>query len=71
MYEGEQFRIKNPNWRNSPLSKALITLAPGVQTIEEEVLLAVELLTPITLKLYNRYPMVNDIVGFICMVRGE
>jgi hypothetical protein len=71
MYEDEQFRIKNPNWRNAPLSKALITLAPGVETVEEEVLLAIELLTPITLKLHQRYPMVSDIINFLCMIRGE
>lgn len=71
MYEGNQFRIKNPNWRNGPLSKDLVTLAPGIKAIKADILLAVEMLTPITLKLHNRYPMINDIIGFITMIHGE
>lgn len=70
MYEGHQFKIKNPDWRNGPLSKDLITLAPGIQAKEEDILLAVEILTPITLKLHERYPMVDDIIGFITMIYG-
>ena len=60
----EQFYLTNPNWRNLATDD-YVNLPDGTLVKEKEIYLAIEKLTPLLLRKYDRYPNIEDIKNFI------
>ena len=65
----EEWEINDPNWRDH-VGDEIILLGESVKATEYEVMLAIEKLTPIIQEKYGRSPNEDDIIIFICMLRG-
>lgn len=68
----EEFSINNPKWREEPgLFDDVLVMDNGFEMCRYDVLLGVEKLTPYLRSTQNRYPTINDIFVFGCMLLGE
>ena len=64
-----EFNIFDPNWRKTAGNDSVI-LSNGTIVLEREVYLAVEKLTKYLQETEDRYPNEEDIIAFICALRG-
>ena len=65
----DEFVINDPNWRKKATND-IVLLDGHLQATEYQIMLAIEMMSPIIKKKYNRNMNEKDIIRFIYALKG-